>query len=136
MEWRYGIGMARVLRTEETFETRLDEAEAALRKTFGGKPAGFEAALARAGRRLPRRARKAGREVLAAQQLAGHPQLRLQVDWARVHRALDRVIDGAKSVDMKDRRKGWVIGAAASLAFNLLLFFTLVVLFARWRGWI
>ena len=118
------------------FDQRLAEAEEALRKAFGGKPADFETALKRAGRNLPRRGRTAGQEVLAAQQLAGHPQLRAQVDWVRVNRALDRVIAAAESVDMKDRRRGRVIGAAASLAFNLLLFFTLVVLFARWQGWV
>jgi hypothetical protein len=122
--------------SQEDFDRRLAKAEKALRQAYGGKPDTFEAALRRAGRRLPRKARKAGEEVVAAQALVGHPKLRLQIDWARVTRNLDRVIEAANKVDRKDSRKGKVLGALASLAFNLLLLFTLVVVFALWQGWL
>lgn len=122
--------------SHEDFDRRVAAAEKALRVAYGGKPGTFEEALRRAGRRLPRRARKAGQEIVAAQALAGHPQLRLQIDWARVERALERVVEAANKVDRKDTRKGKVLGALASLAFNLLLLFTLIVLFAVWQGWV
>lgn len=121
---------------EQEFHRKLEEVEKALRKVFGGKPGTFEDALRRAGRRLPRGARRAGEEVIAAQQLAGHPGLRMRIDWAKVNRSLDRVRDSLKGVDLKDRRKGFVIGALASLAFNLILLFVLILVVARWRGWI
>lgn len=122
--------------SHEDFHRRVALAEKALREAFGGKPDTFEAALRRAGRRLPRGARKAGEEIVAAQALAGHPQLRLQIDWKRVDRALERVVEACKRVDRKDSRKGQVLGALASLAFNLLLLFTLIVVFAVWQGWL
>ena len=121
---------------EQEFDRRLGEAEEALRKAYGGKPGTFAAALKRAGRRLPRRARTAGQEVLAAQQLAGHPKLRQQLDWAKVNKAIDRIMAAAGSVDRAEQRKGRLIGVAASLAFNLILLFVLLVVFARWQGWV
>ncbi|WP_407495408.1 hypothetical protein [Pseudooceanicola sp. MF1-13] len=122
--------------SQEEFERRIAKAEKALREAFGGKPNTFEATLRRAGRRLPRKARRAGEEVVAAQALAGHPQLRLQIDWDRVTKNLDRVIEAARRIDRKDDRKGRILGALASLAFNLLLLFTLIIVFAVWQGWL
>ncbi|WP_188476089.1 hypothetical protein [Primorskyibacter flagellatus] len=121
---------------ESDFQRRKTEALLAFRKAFGGDPKALEPALRRAGRRLPRRARKAGARLVGAEQMLGNPKLQQQVDAKQVNRDFDRLIAGVSGVDMKDRRKGWVLGALASLAFNLLLLFTLFVLFARWRGWL
>ncbi|EAQ04889.1 hypothetical protein OB2597_06385 [Pseudooceanicola batsensis HTCC2597] len=121
---------------DEDFNRRTEEAREALRKAFGGKPDTLRDALKRAGRRLPSRARKAGEAVLAAQDLAGHPKLRQQIDPLKVDRELDRLIAGARGIDRNDRRRGWMLGALASLAFNFLLLFVLWLLFALWQGWV
>ena len=121
---------------ESDFQKRKTEALLAFRKAFGGDPKALEPALRRAGRRLPRGARKAGLRLVGAEQMLGNPKLQQQVDAKQVHRDFDRLTAGVSGVDMKDRRKGWVLGALASLAFNLMLLFTLFVLFARWRGWL
>ncbi|WP_136637209.1 hypothetical protein [Pseudooceanicola onchidii] len=119
---------------DSRFNRRVKEAETALKKAFGGKPADLRQALARAGRRLPIRARKAGAEILAAQDLAGHPKLQQQLDAKKLDRAFDRLMEGIQSVDVKDLRSRRLIGGLASLAFNLLLLAALVIAFARWRG--
>ena len=118
------------------FQTRLKEAQTLLKRTFGGDPKTLKAGLHKAGRRLPRKARLAGREIVKAQPLADHPKLQQQLDGKKLDKQFDRLIAGIKSVDMADRRKGAVLGALAATAFNLLVFFGLLLLFAMWRGWV
>ena len=73
---------------------------------------------------------------MKAQPLAEHPKLQQQLDGEKLDKQFDRLIAGIKSVDMADRRKGAVLGALAATAFNLLVFFGLLLLFAMWRGWV
>lgn len=119
---------------QQRFDRRVAEAEKAMKKAFGGKPVPLRQSLAKAGRRIPARARKAGAEIVAAQDLAENPKLQQELDQKKLDRAFDRLIEGVKSVDMKEIRSRWLIGGLASLAFNFLLFVTLVLAFARWRG--
>jgi hypothetical protein len=116
------------------FDRRVGEAEKALSKAFGGSRLTLRDGLSRAGRRLPMRARKAGAEIVAAQDLTGHPKLQQQLDGKKLDRAFDRLQEGIKSVDIKDLRSRWLLGGLASLAFNILLFFGLFLAFLRWRG--
>ncbi|WP_375175436.1 hypothetical protein [Pseudooceanicola sp.] len=119
---------------EARFDRRVQEALRALKKSFGGSPRDLRQALSRAGRRLPLRARKAGAEILSAQGLAGHPKLQQQLDSRKLDLAFDRLIAGAKSVDVGELRKQWLLGALAAAVFNVLLFLGLFLAFAHWRG--
>lgn len=116
------------------FDRRVQETVKSLKRVFGGDPKDLRQAMARAGRRLPMRARKAGSEIVSAQGLAGHPKLQQQLDGAKLDLAFDRLHEGIKSVDMREVRRKRLLGALASLAFNLLLFLGIVLAFARWRG--
>lgn len=121
---------------EDQFNNRVAEATKALKTAFGGNPKSLEQALKRAGRRLPRRARKAGAEIVAAQMLSANPKLHQQLDASRLERDFDKLISGAGRVDAKALRQKWLVGAMASFAFNLLLLITLFVVVALWRGWL
>tara|TARA_R110002124_G_scaffold283922_2_gene460511 strand:+ start:3250 stop:3624 length:375 start_codon:yes stop_codon:yes gene_type:complete len=121
---------------EDQFNNRVAEATKALKTAFGGNPKSLEQALKRAGRRLPRRARKAGAEIVAAQMLSANPKLHQQLDASRLERDFDKLISGAGRVDAKAIRQKWLVGALASFAFNLLLLITLFVVVALWRGWL
>lgn len=121
---------------EDQFNNRVAEATKALKTAFGGNPKSLEQALKRAGRRLPRRARKAGAEIVAAQILSANPKLHQQLDASRLERDFDKLISGAGRVDAKALRQKWLVGALASFAFNLLLLITLFVVVALWRGWL
>lgn len=121
---------------EDQFNNRVAEATKALKTAFGGNPKSLEQALKRAGRRLPRRARKAGAEIVAAQMLSANPKLHQQLDASRLERDFDKLISGAGRVDAKAIRQKWLVGAMASFAFNLLLLITLFVVVALWRGWL
>lgn len=116
------------------FDRRVAEAEKALLKAFGGSRVTLREGLSRAGRRLPMRARRAGAEIVAAQDLAGHPKLQQQLDAKKLEKAFDRLQEGIKSVDVKEMRSRWFLGGLASMAFNILLFFGLLLAFLRWRG--
>lgn len=116
------------------FDRRVQEALKALRKSFGGDPKDLRQALARAGRRLPMRARKAGSEIVSAQSLAQHPRLQQQLDSRKLDLAFDRLIEGARSINGKDLRLRWWLGVLASVALNLLLVFGIWVAVARMRG--
>lgn len=115
------------------FDRRVQDSLKALKSAFGGKPADLRQALARAGRRLPLKARKAGAEIVSAQSLAAHPKLQQQLDQKALDLAFDRLDEGVRSVDVGELRKRWLLGALASAAFNLLLLFVLLLVFALWR---
>ena len=116
------------------FDDQAGEARRALKKTFGGDPKDLQAALRRAGRRLPWRARRAGKVLVAAQAQAENPTLHPQLDPKPLDRAHERLMEGIASVDVKGARTRWILGSLASLAFNLLLFFTLLIVGAKMLG--
>ncbi|MCA0922268.1 hypothetical protein [Pseudooceanicola nanhaiensis] len=93
-------------------------------------------ALRKAGRRLPRYARKAGAELVAAEGLMGNPKLAVQIDPAGVDKAFGRLTRALETIDPKDRRIGMILEVLGSVAFNLLLFLAICLVVARWRGWL
>ncbi|MGR3323702.1 MAG: hypothetical protein ACU0DK_17430 [Pseudooceanicola sp.] len=103
---------------------------------LGFRAASLDAALRKAGRRLPRRVRAAGKRIVSAQKLADHPKLSRQVDMDRVRRDARHVELYLAEIDPADRRKGAILSVLGSLAFNLLAFAALALAFARWRGWV
>ncbi|MDF1854517.1 hypothetical protein [Pseudooceanicola sp.] len=110
--------------------------EKLLEAKFGFRNTHLDAALCKAGRRLPHAMRKAGREVVAAQRLATHPRLSRQIDMDRLRRDSAALASFLETIDPADRRKGAVLSTLASIAFNLLLLAAALLALARWRGWI
>ena len=92
--------------------------------------------LRKAGRRLPKRVRVAGRDVVQGADMARHPKLARQVDVARVRKAAREVRLHLNTVDAADRRKGAILSLLSSIAFNLLAVAALWLAVARWQGWI
>jgi hypothetical protein len=81
----------------------------------------FEAKLRRAGRLLPRFARRAGAEVAQADAMMTHPRLAALVDADRFNRAATVLADHLKDVDPKERRKTRILQMLASIVLNLAL---------------
>jgi hypothetical protein len=94
----------------------------------------FEARLRRAGRRLPARIRAQGQIVAEAAAMAAHPRLARRIDHAAVHRAYIEIRGYLQRVDRADLRRGALLGILGGLAFNLLLFAVLAIVFLHWRG--
>lgn len=88
----------------------------------------------RARYRVPRRIRRKAEQLAAAAPILAHPRLRMTLDHAELTRAATDVGAYLDGVDPADRRKGWWLGALGALAFNLLLFGVLLVVFLRWKG--
>ncbi|MGD9866357.1 MAG: hypothetical protein AB7S99_24440 [Pseudodonghicola sp.] len=117
-------------------ETRIEETAALLRDKLGARGQTLGAALARAGRRLPRRIRSQARLLAEAERFAQHPRLRLTLDGAALGKAADEVGAHLKAIDLADRRKGWWLGLLGGMAFNILAWFGLLLGVLVWRGFL
>jgi hypothetical protein len=86
---------------------------------MGGKS--FAVKLRRAGRLLPRFARRAGQEVAQAERMMHHPRLAALVDVDRFDRKVAILEDHLKGIDPKERRKTKALHMLASVVVNLAL---------------
>lgn len=112
---------------------RLEEL---LDRGYGTGEKGLRHALGKAGRRLPRRMRRAGVAVADADYMSGHPKLFWQIDRKRVAREAEILEDYLKSVNPGKRRVDLLLSILRSLALNFLILGLLIYALARWRGWI
>ncbi len=92
--------------------------------------------LRKGGRLLPRRVRAAADVLQTGAVMAQNPKLWAQVDQQAVAQAYDTCVRHLNGVDGFDRRKGAVLGIAASVAFSILAVATLLFAVLRWRGFI
>lgn len=92
--------------------------------------------LRKGGRLLPRRVRAAAEVLQTGAVMAQNPKLWAQVDQQAVAQAYDTCVRHLGGVDHKDRRKGAVIGIAASAAFSVLAVAVLLLAVLYWRGFV
>lgn len=92
--------------------------------------------LRKGGRLLPRRVRAAAEILQTGAVMAQNPKLWAQVDQQAVAQAYDTCVRHLNGVDSGDRRKGAVVGIAASVAFSVLAVAALLFAVLRWRGFI
>ena len=92
--------------------------------------------LRKGGRLLPRRVRAAAEILQTGAVMAQNPKLWAQVDQQAVAQAYDTCVRHLNNVDGGDRRKGAVLGIAASVAFSVLVVAALLFSVLRWRGFI
>lgn len=95
---------------------------------------GFEAKLARAGRKLPKHLKRDGEALAEALRLAEHPRLGRQVDARRLRKAARRLERYLLRVDAQARRMGLVLDWLAGNAFNLIVVAALAAAVLIWRG--
>ena len=118
----------------EDMTAEIAEIEALLKRRFGIVRGPFAKRVRKAGNRVPRALRPALHRLVEDQKLMGHPQLARMIDGARVRRDAAQVTEGLEALDLADQRKGFWLGIAGSLAFNLLLFAGLAIWFLHHRG--
>lgn len=94
----------------------------------------FEQKLKRAGRLLPRWARRDAVRLIEAGRLAANPKLARRIDLGALDAAQTRLTRYLQSVDLTERRKTARINFAAGIVFKLLLVAAVFVLVARWQG--
>ena len=96
--------------------------EALLERRFGVIRGSFAQRVRKAGSKVPRELRPALARIRDAAHLTGHPKLLRTIDarvWAR---DVTQVVQGLEKLDLADQRKGFWLGLAGGMAFNLLLF--------------
>lgn len=105
-------------------------------KKFSVEVDSLEAALKKAGRRLPRKVRKKAVTLVEADKLAGHPKLAMMLDAQRIEEAQIELREALEAIDPADRRKGLVLSTLGMVSFNLLVVFVVFVAVLIWRGFL
>lgn len=122
------------MRSLEEFHEQTDALTALMRVKLGVRGSSFAAVLARAGRHLPRHIRADGQMLSQALSRADHPRLALTLDLPSLQRAAQSMRTHLDGIDVADRRWGFFLGLLGGMAFNLLAFAALLILFLVWRG--
>ncbi|GAA3864750.1 hypothetical protein [Celeribacter arenosi] len=119
----------------EDFADKTEELTALLRDRLGVRAGSdFPSKIAKAGRRLPRWARRDARVIVEAMSLQSHPKLAVQVNHTRVDRAHRNLKSHLEAVDPWLRRKGKILDLLALVAFGIFVAVGCALAFMIWRG--
>lgn len=103
---------------------------------FGIQTDQLSFAMRKIGRRLPSNVHKNAAQLVKAQKQLQHPKIALQLDEKPLIKPYSIVLSALEAYDPSDKRKGAILGALGSVAFNLILAFLLLVLVLLWRGYL
>ncbi|WP_300548943.1 hypothetical protein [Roseovarius sp.] len=118
----------------QEFNARLEGLQAVLRERLRLRGRTLEAQLRHAGRRLPKRQRRAGAIILGAQDWMAHPKLARVLDISQVNTAfadLHAYLDG---IDPKEDRKTAILRLLGGMVLNLALLAGGLMLLLWWQG--
>lgn len=119
----------------QDFTLKIEEIIVLLRDRLGVRAgSGFDAKVQKAGRRLPRWARKDAKVISDAMSLMTHPKLSVQVDVIRVNRALNNLKSHLETVDPWARRRGKLLDIITMIAFVVFVVIAMTLGFMIWRG--
>ncbi len=107
-----------------------------LERKMGARGRDLAARRRKAGRRLPRKVRRAVLEVERAEIMARHPKVGLRMDPGEIDRAYRQALTHLEAVDPNDRLKGYVLGVLGVNAVNFSVIAAALVALAVWRGWV
>lgn len=103
---------------------------------FSFEPSDLRQAMRRVGRRLPKKAHRMAQVLIDAENRAGHPKIRLQINTVSLESAYEELRGALESVDPADRRKGLVLSTLAMVSVNVIAVFTLLIVVLVWRGYL
>lgn len=118
----------------QEFNARLEGLQTLLRERMRLRGRTLEAQLRHAGRRLPKRQRRAGAIILGAQDWMAHPKLARVLDISQVNTAfadLHAYLDG---IDPKEDRKTAILRLLGGMVLNLALLAGGLMLLLWWQG--
>lgn len=95
------------------------------------KAATLERQVYKAGRRLPRRVRKAARKLIEMNAVADHPKLSRMIDEQQFHKSARIVADHLEAIDPRDVALGRFLAFLGKISAVLILVFIGVV----WYLW-
>lgn len=105
-----------------------------LRERLRVRGSTFAAQIRKAGRRLPRRVRRAAQFLIETEDLTAHPKLARMVDPDEVSTARDTIFTFLQTVDPKERRKDYLLNILGIIALNVLLIGAAIVTYLVWAG--
>lgn len=117
-----------------TITQMADRVSTLVEQRLGVRGRSLEDKLRRAGRRLPKAVREAATYLADAAEMAKSPKLLVRVDEAEVARAYDICLRHLNKLNRGERQKTALVGAAASVAFALLVVTVMVIALLYWRG--
>ncbi|MFK7752636.1 MAG: hypothetical protein AB8B51_08810 [Sedimentitalea sp.] len=117
-----------------TLQDQIDSILELMRQKLGVRASDLPTALQKAHNKLPRQVRRSGAVLAQAAPLVSHPKLSRTLDAKALKQASDLMIGHLNAIDLADRRKGWWLGVLGALAFNLLAFLAMLLVFLVWRG--
>lgn len=123
------MGAASIQQMADRIATLMEE-----RMRLSGQ--GLAAKLAKGGRTLPRNFREAGERLARAAMMAQNPKLLMQVSEEQVAEDYDLCLRHLVSYSLWDRRKGFLLGATASILGILVLVALLTAGVLHWRGFL
>lgn len=112
----------------------ITQTKTLIREKLGVGTPDMMAAVTKAKNRLPRKVYNQALLLAKAEPLSAHPKLCLTLDAPTLELAAGDVQGYLNSIDLADRRKGWMLGMLGGLAFNMILFVVVLVLVLYWRG--
>lgn len=92
--------------------------------------------LRRAGRRLPRKVRRAGLELVRAEALSAHPRCARMVDGPRVSEAHATCVSYLKPLGSKERFRAAALSFAGTVALMVLVLGAGLVAVLAWRDFL
>ena len=117
-----------------TITQMADRVSVLIEQRLGVRGDSLEEKLQRAGHRLPRRVRAAGRTLAEAAAMAQNPRLLMQVDEGRVAAAFDVCVRHLGSPKRGERRRSAVAAFLTSAGIAVAAATILAVAVAYWRG--
>ncbi|MFP7570203.1 hypothetical protein [Marivita sp. S2033] len=120
----------------ETVQAQVDGLRDLMASRLGLRRGSLARRLAKAGRRLPVSVRNDIASVAAAEEMAQNPKLAARLDPKDTYSACARATAFLQAIDVKDRRKGVALSILGSVAFNVLVVMTLLIIVLRWRGFV
>ena len=119
-----------------TIQQMADRVAGLLEDRLRIRGVGLAEKLRKGGRLLPRKVRTAAEFLASAATMAQNAKLLLQIDDAAVAAAYDICLRHLGRVDAADKRRGLIVGIAASIAFSLLAVVLLLGAVLYLRGFI
>ena len=107
-----------------------------LREKLGIRGGSLEARTRRAGRTLPRRVRRAAKELVTAERMSHEPKMLLRLDPQQVSAAYDTCVKYLEKIDEKALKNKALLGFAASLIVQVIVIAAVVFAVLRWRGYV
>jgi len=117
-----------------TIQQMADRVAALMEQRLRVGGTGLAAKMRKGGRRLPKTVRIAAEALVQATEMIKSPKLMHRIDDELVAEAYDICLRHLNGIVAADRRKGVVVGIAASIAFSLLAVAVLMMVVVWWRG--